>query len=113
MPPTTESASRTVDASPRLDSMYAAVRPAGPAPMMTTGSDVLTVSPWQRVTRSVPRWRGYFRTFRNQEILLRHPFAAPDQGRAATKPGSSVLAWLSPLRSRIETGQAHELVDLV
>src|SRR5262245_61318454 len=36
IPPTTLSASRTVGATPRLVSMYAAVRPAGPAPMMTT-----------------------------------------------------------------------------
>src|ERR671911_335599 len=35
MPPTTESASRTVLVTPDLASSYAAVRPAGPAPMMT------------------------------------------------------------------------------
>src|SRR5215831_8125900 len=46
MPPTTVSASRTVDVTPRLVSTYAAVRPAGPAPMMTTlgedGDSVVT-----------------------------------------------------------------------
>src|SRR3954447_608437 len=36
MPPTTLSPSRTVEAMPDLLSWYAAVRPAGPAPTMTT-----------------------------------------------------------------------------
>ena len=36
MPPTTWSASRMVDATPRLVRTYAAVRPAGPAPITTT-----------------------------------------------------------------------------
>ena len=35
MPPTTVSDSRIVDGTPRLVSTYAAVSPAGPAPMMT------------------------------------------------------------------------------
>src|SRR5437588_12855877 len=40
IPPTTVSASSTVEVTPRLFSTYAAVRPAGPAPMMTTlGAD--------------------------------------------------------------------------
>src|SRR5450759_572286 len=38
MPPTTSSASRTVDVTSCFDSWYAALRPAGPAPMMTTSS---------------------------------------------------------------------------
>ena len=110
MPPTTESASRTVDVAPRLVSMYAAVRPAGPAPMMTTGSGAVTVSPWQRLARSGPRGPGCFRTFRNPGILLGHP-SAP-QTRPAAEPGPDPDG-LSPLGSRIETGQAHELVDVV
>src|SRR3954447_18806988 len=36
IPPTTRSASSSVGFTPRLVSMYAAVSPAGPAPMMTT-----------------------------------------------------------------------------
>src|SRR3954447_16829873 len=36
IPPTTVSASSTVEVTPRLFSMYAAVRPAGPAPTITT-----------------------------------------------------------------------------
>src|SRR5262249_21734012 len=36
IPPTTASDSSTVGATPRFVSMYAAVSPAGPAPMMTT-----------------------------------------------------------------------------
>src|SRR5680860_583963 len=40
IPPTTVSASRIVDARPCLLNWYAAVRPAGPAPMMrTSGRD--------------------------------------------------------------------------
>src|SRR5205823_10617273 len=40
IPPTTVSASSTVEVTPRLFNMYAAVRPAGPAPMMSTlGAD--------------------------------------------------------------------------
>ena len=38
MPPTASSASRTVVRTPAFDSRYPAVRPAGPAPMMTTCS---------------------------------------------------------------------------
>src|SRR5690242_13921053 len=35
MPPTTTSDSSTVDVAPRFESMYAAVSPAGPAPITT------------------------------------------------------------------------------
>src|SRR5579884_3372299 len=38
IPPTTESASRTIAALPALANWYAAVNPAGPAPMTTTSS---------------------------------------------------------------------------
>src|SRR6266540_1436491 len=53
MPPTTVSDSRTVDVTPRLVSMYAAVRPAGPAPMMTTLGDAVG----SVVTQAAPSWR--------------------------------------------------------
>ena len=47
MPPTTESASSTVLVTPALASSWAAVRPAGPAPMMTTlpGPSAVGVGP--------------------------------------------------------------------
>ena len=58
MPPTTSSASSTVGATPRLVSMYAAVRPAGPAPMMTTSCSARGFGLGGGFTHGAPSGKG-------------------------------------------------------
>ena len=96
IPPTTESASRTVAVAPALESMYAAVRPAGPAPMITTDSGAATLVPSLHQERSGPR-----------------RYRVPGDRRAPANPTHRTPSPNLVSRSRIEAGETHELVEIV
>src|SRR4051794_23394958 len=57
MPPTTSSASNTVAVTLRLESMYAAVRPAGPAPMMTIEGSLTIAAVYVRRSAGLHLWQ--------------------------------------------------------
>src|SRR4051794_7462798 len=77
MPPTTESASSTVGVIPcRTASSYAAVSPAGPAPMITTrgvGVWAWLIVAFLAVDRPVRRWATAHRSWVGSDVARRCP----------------------------------------